>query len=140
MKRLPEENIIYYGDTAHCPYGPRDPEEVRSFVLNICSWLISQNVKMIVIACNTATAAGLEAAQKVFDVPIIGVVEPGARAAARATHNRRVGVIATQGTVDSGVYTRAIRNIDAGITVFSTATPRFVENCGTWYSDGEGPY
>ena len=59
VKRLPEENIIYYGDTAHCPYGPRDPEEVRSFVLNICSWLISQNVKMIVIACNTATAAGI---------------------------------------------------------------------------------
>lgn len=139
VKRLSEENIIYYGDTAHCPYGPRDPEEVCSFVLNICSWLISQNVKMIVIACNTATAAGLEAAQKVFDVPIIGVVEPGARAAARATHNRRVGVIATQGTVDSGVYTRAIRNIDAGITVFSTATPRFVEIAELGIQMAKGP-
>ena len=88
VKRLPEENIIYYGDTAHCPYGPRDPEEVRSFVLNICSWLVSQNVKMIVIACNTATAAGLEAAQKVFDVPIIGVVEPGESPCWRYSYSR----------------------------------------------------
>ncbi len=127
MKKLPNERIIYYGDTAHCPYGPRDPKEVQGFVLNICRWLVDQGVKMIVIACNTATAAGLELAQRTFDIPVIGVVEPGARAAARATHNRRVGVIATKGTVDSGAYTSAIRNIDAGITVFATATPRFVE-------------
>lgn len=127
MKKLPNERIIYYGDTAHCPYGPRDPKEVQGFVLNICRWLVDQGVKMIVIACNTATAAGLELAQRTFDIPVIGVVEPGARAAAHATHNRRVGVIATKGTVDSGAYTSAIRNIDAGITVFATATPRFVE-------------
>lgn len=127
MKKLPNERIIYYGDTAHCPYGPRDPKEVQGFVLNICRWLVDQGVKMIVIACNTATAAGLELAQRTFDIPVIGVVEPGARAAARATHNRRVGVIATKGTVESGAYTSAIRNIDAGITVFATATPRFVE-------------
>lgn len=127
MKELPRESLVYYGDTAHCPYGPRDPEQVRGFVLNICEWLVAQGVKMIVIACNTATAAGLEVAQRTFDVPVIGVVEPGARAAARVTHNRRVGVIATKGTVESNVYTDAIRNIDAGITVFATATPRFVE-------------
>lgn len=139
VKLLPEENVVYYGDTAHCPYGPRDPKEVKGFVLKICSWLVSQDVKMIVIACNTATAAGLEAAQREFDVPIIGVIEPGARAAARATHNRRVGVIATQGTVDSGVYTRAIRNIDAGITVFSTATPRFVEIAELGIQMAKGP-
>lgn len=139
MKQLPEENIVYYGDTAHCPYGPRDPEEVKTFVFRICSWLVDQGVKMIVIACNTATAAGLEMAQRTFDVPVIGVVEPGARAAARATHNRRVGVIATQGTVDSGVYTRAIRNIDAGITVFSTATPRFVEIAELGIRMAKGP-
>ncbi len=139
IKLLPEEDLVYYGDTAHCPYGPRSLSEVRSFVLNICSWLVQQNVKLIVIACNTATAAGLEIAQKTFDIPIIGVVEPGARAAARATHNRRVGVIATQGTVDSGVYTRAIRNIDAGITVFSTATPRFVEIAELGIQMAKGP-
>ncbi len=139
IKLLPEENLVYYGDTAHCPYGPRSLEEVQSFVLRICSWLVRQNVKLIVIACNTATAAGLEIAQRTFDVPVIGVVEPGARAAARATHNRRVGVIATQGTVDSGVYTRAIRNIDAGITVFSTATPRFVEIAELGIQMAKGP-
>lgn len=139
IKLLPEEDLVYYGDTAHCPYGPRSLDEVQSFVLNICSWLVQQDVKLIVIACNTATAAGLEIAQKTFDIPIIGVVEPGARAAARATHNRRVGVIATQGTVDSGVYTRAIRNIDAGITVFSTATPRFVEIAELGIQMAKGP-
>lgn len=139
IKALPEESILFYGDRAHCPYGPRDPREVQSFVMNICQWLIDCNVKMIVIACNTATAAGLELAQRTFDVPIIGVIEPGARAAARATHNRRVGVIATKGTVDSGVYTRAIRNIDAGITVFSTATPRFVEIAELGIRMAKGP-
>lgn len=139
IKALPEESVIFYGDRAFCPYGPRDPEEVKGFVLEICQWLIERKVKMIVIACNTATAAGLEAAQQAFDIPIIGVVEPGARAAARATHNRRVGVIATKGTVESGVYTKAIRNIDAGITVFSTATPRFVEIAELGIRMAKGP-
>lgn len=139
VKELPEESIVYFGDTLHCPYGPRDPEEVRGFVRAISSWLVDQGVKAIVIACNTATAAGLEMAQRMLPVPVIGVVEPGARAAARATHNRRVGVIATQGTVDSGVYTKAIRNIDAGITVFATATPRFVEIAELGLRMAKGP-
>lgn len=125
--KLPQESIIYLGDTARCPYGPRPQREVRSFVREICTWLTQQQVKLIVIACNTATAAGLAMAQQDFDVPVIGVVEPGARAAARATINRKVGVIATQGTVDSCAYSDAIRARDAGVTVFSTATPRFVE-------------
>ncbi len=125
--KLPQESIIYLGDTARCPYGPRPQREVRSFVREICTWLTKQRVKLIVIACNTATAAGLAMAQQDFDVPVIGVVEPGARAAARATINRKVGVIATQGTVDSCAYSDAIRARDAGVTVFSTATPRFVE-------------
>lgn len=139
IKALPHESILFYGDRANCPYGPRDPEEVRTFALRICSYLIEHNVKMIVIACNTATAAALEVAQRTFDIPIIGVVEPGARAAVRATHNRRVGVIATKGTVESGVYTKAIRNIDAGITVFSTATPRFVEIAELGIRMAKGP-
>lgn len=139
IKALPQESIIYFGDTLHCPYGPRDQAEVRQFVHSIGKWLVAQHVKMVVIACNTATAAGLKLAQQTFDVPVIGVVEPGARAAARVTHNRRVGVIATQGTVDSGVYTHAIRNIDAGITVFSTATPRFVEIAELGIRMAKGP-
>lgn len=139
IKALPNENTIYYGDTARCPYGPRSQDEVRGFVLDICEWLVSRNVKTIVIACNTATAAGLMAAQQRFSIPIIGVVEPGARAAARATRNRRVGVIATKGTVESDVYTHAIRNIDAGITVFATATPRFVEIAELGIRMAKGP-
>jgi len=126
-ERLPQESLVFFGDTARCPYGPRDLREVRGFVRQICTWLSKHDVKLIVIACNTATAAGLALAQMEFDVPVIGVVEPGARGAVRMTRNRRVGVIATQATVDSGIYPDTIRNLDAGVTTFSTATPRFVE-------------
>lgn len=127
MASLPHESVLYVGDTARCPYGPRDQAEVRDFVLQIGQWLAKHDVKLLVIACNTATAAGLELAQRTFDVPVIGVVEPGARAAVKATRNRKVGVIATQGTVDSGAYSRAVRTLDAGATVFSVAAPKFVE-------------
>lgn len=126
-ERLPQESLIFFGDTARCPYGPRDLREVRGFVHQIGSWLSQHDVKLIIIACNTATAAGLALAQMEFDVPVIGVVEPGARGAVRMTRNRRVGVIATQATIDSGIYPDTIRNLDAGVTAFSTATPRFVE-------------
>lgn len=139
IKALPHEDIVYFGDTRRCPYGPRPLSEVDSFVQQICSWLIGQGVKMIVIACNTATAAGLKHAQQVFDIPIIGVVEPGSRAAAYATRNRKVGVIGTQATIESGAYSKAIRNLDAGITVFSTATPRFVEIAEQGIRMAEGP-
>lgn len=138
-KALPQESLIYVGDSARCPYGPRDLSEVDGFVQQIGAWLVAQGVKMIVIACNTATAAGLAHAQRTFPVPVIGVVEPGARAAVHATRNRRVGVIATKGTIDSGAYAKAIRHIDAGITVFSTATPRFVEIAERGIRIAEGP-
>lgn len=138
-KALPQESLIYVGDSARCPYGPRDLSEVDGFVQQIGAWLVAQGVKMIVIACNTATAAGLAHAQRTFPVPVIGVVEPGARAAVHATRNRRVGVIATKGTIVSGAYAKAIRHIDAGITVFSTATPRFVEIAERGIRMAEGP-
>ncbi len=127
MRVLPHESVLYFGDTARYPYGPRDLDEVRGFALQIGSWLSQRQVKLLVIACNTATAAGLEAAQLTFDVPVIGVVEPGARAAVKATRNRKVGLIATAGTIESGAYARAVRTLDAGATVFSVATPRFVD-------------
>jgi glutamate racemase len=127
MRTLPHESILYVGDTARCPYGPRPQDEVREFVLQIGAWLTQRQVKMLVVACNTGTAAGLAAAQQTFDVPVIGVVEPGARAAVKATRNHKVGVIATTGTVDSGAYANAVRALDAGVTVFSVAAPKFVE-------------
>jgi len=127
MRALPDESLIYVGDTARCPYGPRETGEVREFVLQIGAWLSARPVKLIVIACNTGTAAGLTAAQQAFDIPVIGVVEPGARAAVKATINRGVGVIGTVGTIESGAYSHAVRALDAGVTVYSAATPRFVD-------------
>lgn len=138
-KALPNESIVYLGDSARCPYGPRDLSEVDGFVQQIGEWLVNRGVKLVVIACNTATAAGLAHAQQTFDVPVIGVVEPGARAAVDATRSRRVGVIATKATVESGAYTKAIRHMDAGITVFSVATPRFVEIVEQGIRMAEGP-
>lgn len=127
LEHLPEEDIIYYGDTARFPYGPKDLGDVRGFVFEIAQYLIDQGVKIIVIACNTGTAAGLVEAQKKFDIPIIGVVEPGARGAVLATLNRKVGVIGTEGTIASGTYQKAIEALDAGIKVTAQACPRFVE-------------
>lgn len=126
VRLLPNEDIVFVGDSKRCPYGPRALEEVRGFVIEICDYLVSRGCKMIVIACNTATAAGLREAQRRFDVPIVGVVHPGSRAAVQMTRTRRVGVIATEGTVSSGVYEQAIRGLDAGIDVTSVATPAFV--------------
>ena len=124
--RLPYEHTVYFGDTARVPYGPRDLNEVREFAFEIVRYLTSLNVKLVVIACNTATAAALEAAQESFDVPIIGVIEPGARAAVLETRNRHVGVLATEGTVRSGAYGRAVHYLDAGIRVYEQAAPEFV--------------
>ena len=124
---LPHEDIVYLGDTARCPYGPRPLEEVQRYVVEVASWLTRRDVKLMVVACNTGTAAALPLAQQLFDVPVIGVVEPGARAAVMATVNRKVGVIGTAGTIESGAYSRAVRALDAGVTVFSVATPKFVD-------------
>lgn len=138
-RALPEESLVYLGDTARCPYGPRDLDEVRRYVVEIGSLLQARPVKLIVIACNTATAAGLALAQRIFDVPVIGVIEPGSRAAVMATRNRRVGIIGTVGTIDSGAYAHAVRAIDAGVTVFSAATPRFVDIVEEGLRRGSGP-
>jgi glutamate racemase len=126
-KELPSESIIYIGDTKRCPYGPRDQAEVRLFVRQVGAWLESRDVKAVVIACNTATAAGLDVLQRSLEVPVMGVIEPGARAAIQATRSRRVGVLATQGTVDSGSYVRAIGMLDAGVRVTQAAAPALVE-------------
>ena len=124
--RLPFEHTVYFGDTARVPYGVRDLTEVRWFTFEIVRYLINQNVKLIVIACNTATAAALNAVQRSFDVPIIGVIEPGARAAVTETLDRRVGVLATEGTVSSGAYRRSVKSLDAGIEVYEQSCPEFV--------------
>jgi glutamate racemase len=126
MHQLPQETIYYFGDTARCPYGPRSREEVEQFAFEIIEFLLQFPLKAIVIACNTATAAALEKAKKQVPIPVLGVIEPGARAALKATRNGRIGVIGTQGTIQSGAYERTLKQMDPGISVYSLACPRFV--------------
>ena len=126
MRQLPAESLIYFGDTARVPYGPKSPETVRRYSREISAFLIEQGVKAIVVACNTATAHALPAVREELDVPVIGVVEPGARAAVRATRTGHIGVIGTVGTIRSQAYVRAIHAEDPDLRVTALACPLFV--------------
>src|SRR4051812_38694958 len=126
MRQLPGESLVYFGDTARVPYGPKSPETVRRYSREIAEFLRDEGVKSIVIACNTATAHALSALRDEMDMPVIGVVEPGARAAVAATRGGHVGVIGTAGTIKSGAYERAIRALDPDITITVRACPLFV--------------
>jgi glutamate racemase len=126
---LPQESILYFGDTARFPYGPRPLEEIRGFAVEIARRLVDRDAKLIVVACNTATAAALDDVAGAVPVPVIGVIEPAVRAAIRATRNRRVGLIGTEATVGSGAYQRALagRVPDGSIELVTQACPRFVD-------------
>jgi glutamate racemase len=136
-RQLPGERLIYFGDTARVPYGPKSPETVRRYSHEITTWLVEQGVKTVVVACNTATAHALDSLRTRFDVPVIGVVEPGARAAARSTRTGRVGVIGTAGTIASGAYERAIRAIDPAIEVVARPSPLLVPLVEEGWLDAE---
>src|SRR5581483_11937151 len=123
---MPHEDFVYLGDHARLPYGPRPLEEVRRFAREIGLFLEAQDVKLIVVACNTATSAALPQLQGELAVPVIGVIAPEARAAVQATRNRRIGLLATQGTVDSGRYAQLVRALDAGVSFHPVACPRLV--------------
>ncbi|PKQ28936.1 MAG: glutamate racemase [Candidatus Anoxymicrobium japonicum] len=127
IDRLPGERIVYLGDDARGPYGPRDIGEVREFAHQIIEYLIGFGVKLVVIACNSATAAALAEAQRDYDIPIVGVIAPGVRAALRHSKRLHIGVIGTRVTIDSGSYERAIVKIDPRARVFGQACPEFVE-------------
>ena len=124
---LPHEDVIYFGDTARCPYGPRPATEVRKFALEIMDALVEEDVKLLVIACNSAASTVLDEARHRYDVPIISVIEPGVRAAIAATRNRRIGLIGTTATVSSGAYDDAVASSRANVHLVSRACPRFVE-------------
>jgi glutamate racemase len=126
LRRLPNESTIYLGDNARTPYGPRPDTEVIHFATECLDHLVARDVKAIVVACNTASAVALAALRRRYDVPILGVVRPGATAAALATRNRRVGVIATQATVRSRAYFGAIKDENPFIEVYEHATPALV--------------
>ncbi|MDP2858606.1 MAG: glutamate racemase [Bacillota bacterium] len=126
-KEMPQESTIYVADQSRVPYGPLPKETVARYVIEICDFLVDQGVKAIVIACNTATAAGLETAQREIKVPVIGVIKPGSRMAARTTRNKRVAVLATEGTTKSQAYPNEIKSLLPGAEVFGQACPRFTE-------------
>ncbi|MCX6137567.1 MAG: glutamate racemase [Ignavibacteriales bacterium] len=126
LKRLPHENIVYFGDTARVPYGSKSPQVVREYAEDITKFLISKDVKMIVIACNTVSAVALDVVQKLTRVPVVGVIIPGAEAAAAATKKKRIGVIGTAGTIASNAYSNALKMIDPELQVHSRACPLLV--------------
>ena len=125
-RHLPHENIVYFGDTARVPYGPKSQQVVRAYALQDTDVLLHHDVKLIVVASNTVSAVALDVVQKRAKVPVVGVILPGAEAAARTTKNKRIGVIGTVGTIFSNAYTNAIRQLDPGIQVFGQPCPLFV--------------
>lgn len=126
IMRLPEENIVYFGDTARVPYGSKSKNNIIRFSRQIIRFLKNKNVKAVVIACNTASALALEAVQKEFDIPIIGVIVPGARAAVRETRNGKIGVAGTEGTIRSETYNKVIKSLREDAVVIGQPCPLFV--------------
>lgn len=126
LRLLPEESLVYYGDVARLPYGNKSPETVTRFSREIIEFLVARDVKAIVVACNTASALALPALKDTLEVPVVGVIEAGARAAAERTQSGKVGVIATASTVRSGAYTRALLGRRNDLDVIERACPLFV--------------
>ncbi len=126
LDQLPHEPVLYVGDTARGPYGPRPIPEVRAFALDVMDHLVDQGVKMLVIACNSASAAVLRDARERYDVPVVEVIQPAVRRAVRSTRNRRIGVIGTRATVESGAYADAFAAAP-DVAIVQQACPRFVE-------------
>jgi glutamate racemase len=124
--RLPGESTIYFGDTARVPYGPKSPETVKRYSLEILHWLLNEGVKAVVVACNTSTAHALRALQEATPVPVLGVIKPGARAAVGQVDGGPIGVIGTVGTIGSDAYKRAIEALAPGLPVIQRACPLLV--------------
>jgi glutamate racemase len=137
MRQLPREQIIYLGDTARCPYGPRTKEDVRKFTWQMTRFLLKQKIKMLIIACNTATAAALEDIRAELPIPVLGVILPGARAALKASNHLHIGVIGTIGTVNSHAYDEALVSINTNVKVRSLACPKFVPLVESGEFEGE---
>ncbi|MBU1220263.1 glutamate racemase [Myxococcota bacterium] len=139
-RKLPSEDIIYLGDTARVPYGTKSPETVIRYSLNNARFLHAAGIKVLVVACNTASAHSIKALRSALDIPVIGVIEPGARAACSATKNGLVGVIGTRGTVESRSYAHHISEISAGkVTTQGLACPLFVPLAEEGWLSGEVP-
>jgi glutamate racemase len=135
FKLLPNENVVYFGDTGRYPYGPRSTEIVRRFSRQNVNFLLEQGVKFIVVACNTASSLALNYIQRIYNIPMIGVIEPGARGAIEKSKTRRIGVIGTQGTINSLAYERALRLLNGTLKIYSRACPLFVALAEEGYID-----
>lgn len=140
FKILPRESVIYFGDTARCPYGPRSRRIVREFSVQNVNFLLSFGVKFIVVACNTSSAVALDYLKRSFDLPLMGVIEPGAKAAVNSTRNGKIGVIGTTGTIASRSYQKAINRINKKLSVFSYACPLFVSLAEEGFLDKKATY
>ncbi len=123
---MPHEDFVYLGDHARLPYGPRPLEEVRRFAREIAAYLEGQGVKLLLVACNTATSAALPQLQEELSIPVVGVITPEAHAAVQATRNRRIGLMATEATVQAGRYAQLVQALDAGAELVPVACPRLV--------------
>src|SRR5438477_2939892 len=123
---MPNEDFVYLGDHARLPYGPRPLEEISGFAREIGVFLEAQGVKLVLVACNAATSAALPQLQAELAVPVVGVIAPEAHAAVQATRNRRVGLLATEATVEAGRYAELVHTLDAGVELFPVACPRLV--------------
>lgn len=135
-ERLPGESTVYLGDTARLPYGPKSPETVRRYACEAGRFLLERGVKLLVVACNTASARALPGLADELPVPVVGVIRPGARAAARASRSGRIGVIGTRGTIESEAYQRAIRDLRPDASVSATPCPLFVSLVEEGWTDG----
>ncbi len=135
-KILPTENIIYLGDTARVPYGIRSPETVIRYSFECTDFLLKQDIKFLVVACNTVSAISIHEIRKKVSIPVIGVIEPGARAAVNSTKNKRIGVIGTEATIKSSAYLKAIKSIDADVDVLGLPCPLFVPLVEEGWTDG----
>ena len=136
-KLLPSESLVYLGDTGRYPYGTKSADVVRRYSFENTDFLVDKQVKMLVVACNTSTAVALEALQQRVAVPVVGVIEPGARAAVRASRNRKIGVIGTEATIRSGEYTRALRGLRPDLEIYARACPLFVPLAEEGWVDNE---
>jgi glutamate racemase len=140
MNQLPNEEIIYFGDTARVPYGSKSKETVTKYSKQIIRFLLTKNIKAIIIACNTASSNSLEEVQKAFDIPIIGVVEPGSVMAYKTTKNNRIGIIGTEATIKSKGYTNSIKKHNKDIKTFSFPCPLFVPLAEEGWTNNEVAY
>lgn len=137
---LPKESIVYFGDTARVPYGSKSNSTVIEYSIQDTDFLLHKNVKAVVVACNTASSIAIPELRKRFNVPVIGVIEPGAQMAVRESGNRKIGVIGTRATIGNNAYSKAIKNIDASIEVFEKACPLFVPLAEEGWTDHKATY